>query len=95
MGLGRLTFFVIDRGGRLGIRVKDPNSPVRTGFPGLEYYPIDYSYRFDAEFVPYATVGECHFNLTDGRHRQFAPALIRYSERGAFRDCPVPRAWEV
>jgi len=44
---------VIKRGDRIGVRVRDPKSPVRTGFKGLEYFAADPAYKVTAEFVPY------------------------------------------
>ncbi len=52
--VGRLLFYVIKRGDRLAVRVKDPRSPRRTHFLGLDYYPIDPSYRVTATFEPFA-----------------------------------------
>jgi len=52
--LGRLVFHVIRRGDRLGVRVKDPEAPTRTGFRGLTYYPIDPRYRVEARLDRYA-----------------------------------------
>jgi uncharacterized protein (DUF1684 family) len=43
--VGDLHLYLIQRGERIGLRVKDPNSPVRSGFRGLDYFPIDSSYR--------------------------------------------------
>jgi hypothetical protein len=54
LGLGGLRFFVIDRAGRLGVRVKDPDSPARRGFAGLDYFPIDPAWRVEARFEPHA-----------------------------------------
>lgn len=51
--LGDLSFFVIRRGDRIGVRVKDPNSPVRTGFKGIDYFPPSPKYRVEATFHPY------------------------------------------
>jgi uncharacterized protein (DUF1684 family) len=51
--LGRLSFYLIRRGERLGVRVKDPESEVRLGFTGMEHFPVDASYRLEADFVPY------------------------------------------
>ena len=51
--LGSLSFHVIKRGDRLGLRVKDRDNPNRLGFKGLDYYPIDAAWRFAATFVPY------------------------------------------
>ncbi len=48
-----LYMYALVRGDRFGIRVMDPNSSVRTDFPGLDYFPVEYSYRFEAEFIPY------------------------------------------
>src|SRR4029450_1197998 len=45
LSLGRLSLYVIERSGRLGIRVKDPESPVRLGFKGLQWFPVDESWR--------------------------------------------------
>jgi len=53
LALGALTLQIIDRGGRLGVRVKDMNSPVRARFKGLRYFPIDPRYRVVARFVPH------------------------------------------
>jgi hypothetical protein len=54
--LDRLSFFVIDRGGHLALRVRDPENPARAQFQGLEYFPPDPSWRFDARFEPYEPV---------------------------------------
>ena len=45
--LNDLYFYVIERGERVGIRVKDPNSPVRRDFHGIDYFPVDSSYRME------------------------------------------------
>lgn len=50
---GTLAFYLIKRGDRLGVRVKDSDSPVRRSFHGLEYFPIDSRWRFEARFEPY------------------------------------------
>ena len=50
---GRISFFVIKRGERLGVRVKDSGSPVLRGFHGIDSYPIERRWRFDARWDPY------------------------------------------
>src|SRR5262249_9408464 len=52
--LGRLTFFIIERGGRLGVRLRDPESPQRKAFAGLTWFPVSESYRVVARFGPAA-----------------------------------------
>jgi uncharacterized protein (DUF1684 family) len=51
--LGTLTFHVIKRGERLGVRVKDSASPERVNFHGLEYFPLDERWRVEARFEPH------------------------------------------
>jgi uncharacterized protein (DUF1684 family) len=49
---GSVSFFVIKRADKLGIRARDTESPVRKNFQGLKYFPIDPAFRFDAKFIP-------------------------------------------
>jgi uncharacterized protein len=51
--LNALTMFVIARGNRYGIRLKDKNSAMRKAFTGLKYFPPKEEYRVKARFVPY------------------------------------------
>ncbi len=48
-----LTLFVIQRGQRFAIRLKDKNCPMRKAFTGLKYFPPDERYRVKANFVTY------------------------------------------
>jgi len=48
-----LTMFVIKRGKRFGIRLRDKNSAARKAFDGLKHFPIRERYRVKAKFVPY------------------------------------------
>jgi uncharacterized protein len=51
--VGDVTFFLIRRGGRLGVRVRDKNSALRRDFAGRRWYPVREEYRVRARFVPY------------------------------------------
>ena len=48
----RISFIVIKRGTRLAIRARDRESPVLLHFTGMQYFPINPSYRIEAKFVP-------------------------------------------
>ncbi len=48
-----LSMFVVARGTRYGIRLRDKNSPYRKQFKGLRWYPVDESWRLKAKWVPY------------------------------------------
>lgn len=48
---GEASFIVIERAGRLALRVRDAKAATRTGFTGIEYFPIDPSWRFEARYI--------------------------------------------
>jgi len=50
-GTKRVT--VIKRNEKFGLRIKDANSPARTHFLGLDYFPVNSQWRFVARFEPY------------------------------------------
>lgn len=52
--LGALTMFIIERGGRYGVRVRDTNSPYRAKFHGIEHYPVDAKWKVAARWLAYA-----------------------------------------
>lgn len=54
LALGTVTLQVIQRAGRLGIRLRDSASPARRAFTGLRFFPIGPQYRVTARFVPHA-----------------------------------------
>jgi uncharacterized protein (DUF1684 family) len=49
--LGRLSMQVIDRSGRIGIRLRDPEAETRRRFLGLRWYPVREDLRVEARFV--------------------------------------------
>jgi uncharacterized protein (DUF1684 family) len=50
--LGRLTVQLIERSGKYGLRVKDPEAPQRRAFQGLQWYPVEERWRVTAKWVP-------------------------------------------
>jgi len=50
---GPLRFFIIERAGKMGVRVRDVDSPWRRDFRGLEYFPIASEWVLEARFEPY------------------------------------------
>lgn len=53
VAFGEANFYVIDREGRKGLRVKDAKAPTRQRFLGIDYFPIDSSWRIVADWVPF------------------------------------------
>ena len=50
---GTLTFFVIHRGDRYALRVKDAQAPTRVHFQGLHWYAPNPHYRVEARWIPW------------------------------------------
>lgn len=50
--LGTVSFFVIDRGGKQALRVKDSESVRRAHFLGLDYFPSEERWRIEAQWLP-------------------------------------------
>jgi uncharacterized protein len=53
LALGDLSMFVIERGGKYAIRLKNKNSRMRKDFTGLTWYPVRPEYRITASFQEY------------------------------------------
>ncbi|MEO7599614.1 MAG: DUF1684 domain-containing protein [Opitutus sp.] len=68
-----LSMFVIERGGRKALRVKDSESPRRKEFLGLNYFPIDPSWRIEAQWVEFEHPREVMIANVLG---QESPAMI-------------------
>lgn len=50
---GNATLQLIERGGRFALRVRDARAATRSGFVGIEHFPIDAGWRFEARFEPH------------------------------------------
>jgi len=50
---GRIRFYVIRRGTRLGVRVKDSKNPALLAFHSIEAFPVSLAWRLEARFDPY------------------------------------------
>jgi len=73
VSVGTVSFLVIDRGGRKALRVKDSESDRRVHFLGLDYFPIDPSWRIEADWVAFEKPREVPIHNVLG---DVAPALI-------------------
>ena len=48
-----VSFYLVQRGDKFGLRVKDTQADTRTHFLGLDYFPIDASWRIEAKWEAY------------------------------------------
>jgi uncharacterized protein len=53
VAFGTANFYVIDREGRKALRVKDSAATTRQHFLGIDYFPVDPSWRIVADWVPF------------------------------------------
>ena len=51
--IGSLVMYVIRRGDRYGLRIKDSKSAALAGFHGLNWFPANAKYRVTARWIPY------------------------------------------
>jgi uncharacterized protein (DUF1684 family) len=77
--LGRLRFHVIARGGRHALRIKDPESPTRLEFRGIEFFPVDPAYRVEARLRTYDSPQPREVaTVTGTTARMFAPGTLEF-----------------
>jgi uncharacterized protein (DUF1684 family) len=80
---GSLQFYVIERMGHMGLRVRDTASALRTGFKGLDYFPIDATWRFDAQFHPYQPTKRVPItNILGMVDNMTAPGYLTFAKGG-------------
>jgi len=80
---GTLRFFVIERAGNLGVRVRDLNNPRRLQFRGLSYFPVSTDWVCNARFVPYEPVRHIRVvNILGMEEEQVSPGAVVFTRNG-------------
>ncbi len=83
LAFGPVTLFVIQRGERVGVRVKDRESAARLGFEGLEWYPASEQWRVEARFVPHRAPRTVAVPNVLGQVQEMpSPGYVVFSVRG-------------
>lgn len=78
-----LRFYMIERFGDLGIRVRDLESDARKHFAGLEYFPIDKEWRKIARFEAYPEPqGIPIINILGMRDEMRSPGVLVFEHAG-------------
>jgi uncharacterized protein len=81
--IGSRTVQVIDRGGKLALRVWDAESPVRKGFHGIDTFPVDPRWRIEARWEAYPVARDVVTPSVAGPpQRGEAPGLARFTIDG-------------
>jgi hypothetical protein len=80
---GRVSFYVIRRGDRFGIRMKDPETPLRKAFQGVPRYVVDPAYKVEADFLPYDVPKARAIPTVIGTSDTMtSPGLLRFKFKG-------------
>jgi uncharacterized protein (DUF1684 family) len=86
-----LKLYVIRRGKRLGIRLKDEQSEYRRNFQGLQWYPPRREWLIQARLIPYPQPRKMLFNSQTGdKHEYTSPGYAEFEVGGRkYRLSPV------
>ena len=83
LGIGGLSMFVIQRGNRFGVRLKDKDSQARRKFTGLHWFPIAEEYRVTAKFVPYTPPKKIAVpNILGDVEQEDSPGYVEFTLKG-------------
>lgn len=63
---GNANFYVIERDGRKALRVKDADAEARRDFVGIDYFPIDPSWRIEADWAPFVPAHDLEIGTAIG-----------------------------
>lgn len=86
-----LTMFVIRRGERTGIRLRDRNNPARRQFTGRSWYPVDPGWKVTARFTAYDAPEVVHVpNVLGDSVEMDSPGVVEFALGDqSFRLVPV------
>ena len=80
---GSLRFFIIERAGNLGVRVRDLENPHRRDFRGLSYFPVSTAWVFDARFEPYEPARHLKIvNILGMEEDAVSPGAVVFTKNG-------------
>jgi uncharacterized protein (DUF1684 family) len=83
LAINHLKFYLIRRGDRAGIRLKDNDSETRKHFQGLAWYPIDQAWRIQAKFTAWSAVHSLVFHNTIGQEEtEPSPGYVTFQKDG-------------
>lgn len=83
LSFGTYSMLVINRAGRLGIRVRDSAAEGRVHFRGERWFPIEERWRIDARWVPHVPPREARIpNVVGGEFQWINPGYASFEIDG-------------
>jgi uncharacterized protein len=91
ISFGTSSVYLISRADRKGLRVKDSAAAARTGFLGLDYFPIDPAWRIEAKWVPFEPPREIRIaSIVGTTEKEKSPGKAVFDREGrTFELIPV------
>lgn len=82
--VGTVKFFLIERDGKFGIRVKDSDASTRKEFTHLSWFPVEPSWRIGAKFIPWDKPRTIKFDtVIDGvKEDDPSPGYVAFTKDG-------------
>ena len=74
-------YYVIKRGDRFAVRVKDAQSPARLNFQGMKYFPVNPALHFQAKFVADEKKIPI-LNILGETEQQESPGVVEFTYKG-------------
>ena len=78
---GSLLWYVIEREGQVGLRIKDIQNPLRLGFEGIERFPVEAKWRVRARLDSRPTTVEVP-SVLGGNSREDSPGEVVFTHEG-------------
>jgi uncharacterized protein len=83
LAVADVKLILLKRGQRFAIRTKDKQSPLRTSFAGLRWYPPRENWRIRATFVPHASSTKLKLDTIVGETEAFeSPGHVTFERDG-------------
>jgi hypothetical protein len=83
MEYGSLKWFIIKRGEKIGVRLRDLNAPLLILFSGIERFPVNSDWRLEAEFIPYNPPKKLLIPTVIGTiEEELSPGAIKFKKDG-------------
>src|SRR5690606_4161528 len=80
---GKGTATVIERAGRMALRVKHADAPARVGFAGLDYWPADMGWKIEGNFIAHPKGKTLEIaNIIGSIDRMPNPGAIEFTRDG-------------
>jgi uncharacterized protein len=84
LSLGTVKFFLIQRTGKFGVRIKDTQAATRKEFSHLSWYPLDSSWRIVAQYVPWDKPHVLNFDtvISGLQEQDSSPGYLTFTRDG-------------